>query len=479
MSASDILKENDFKEEVWEEKKDQFLPTGYPAPLKRYKVVWEAFNMNMEEAYFWTLNHTQDLGYHKIDKTEDIFSASENSAFFGVSQQRIGLQQDKVSQYLATIGKMTKELFQLVRELRIIDERMQYYRESMGYDKDGNYTGEFKESSEITLKGIYIDMVQGGSKNPASIYGMAREVGFTSLPDLFFSTHPKDSGEVEKVVESQRGGFNKKVRVVLIRHLKSYLVWKENTFKELKTRRTFTLRYLRQHFDIIKMYMQWVRPYLKHIKRLTMDEDKMLEPQLISAFEGSMLEVEFLAYKFPVDQKTTKTNKKVYACILANFLYTTRPSMSFQQEGYQRGPIHVGKVEATFRAYAWDDDTIKRYKKMKEQQDLEMMKSISDSVKAAMDALGDEFESYLEEAGEVIEKEEEAKKEEKKEPGFMERLRAEFIGPKKEKKPKEKKPSKADEAKKKSEQGKASKAAKMDLFLTFKNFKKAHGMVMW
>ena len=69
--------------------------------------------------WFWS--------FVRIDKITDTFSASENSSFFGTSQQRVGLQQDKVSQYLATIGKMIKELFQLVRELRIIDERLGYY----------------------------------------------------------------------------------------------------------------------------------------------------------------------------------------------------------------------------------------------------------------------------------------------------------------------------------------------------------------
>ena len=39
-----------------------------------------------------------------------------------------------------------------------------------------------------------------------------------------------------------------------------------------------------------------------------------------------------------------------------------------QQEGYQRGPIHVGKVNITFRAYAWSKDDIARYKKMKDSQ---------------------------------------------------------------------------------------------------------------
>jgi hypothetical protein len=465
MSDEELLKKYKFEPELWEESKDQFIKTPFPKPVKRYRIIWEIFNMSMEESYFWTLNYIrQDLGYPYVYKTEDMFAAAENSAFFGVSQQRIGLQQDKVSQFLATIGKMVKELFQLVRELRIIDERNVYYEES--------FRGV--ESSEITLKGIWIDMVEGGAKNPASVFGMAREVQFTSLPDLFFSTHPRKAEEVDGVVETQRAGFNKMVRNALKRKLKTFLVWKERTYDELKTRKIFTLKYLRQHYDIIKMYMTWIRPYIRHIRRLTLDDEKTMTPDLISAFEGSMIEIEFLAAKFPVDPKTQKQNKHMYACILAHFDYRTRPSMAYQQEGYQRGPIHVGKLEWNMRAYIWNKEQVDAYVKMKEEQDMELMKSVSDSVKAAMEALGGELEKYLEQAGEAKAKEEGPEKP----PGFMKRLRAEFIGPPKPGKPEAKqlKPSKLTI---KKETVRAKKILKADIFFVFKNYKKAHRLIMW
>lgn len=463
MSDEEILKKYEFKPEVWEESKNQFIKTPFPQPLKRYRIIWEIYNLSMEESYYWILNYIkQDLGFPNVYKTIDVFAAAENSAFFGVSQQRIGLQQDKVSQFLATIGKMVKELFQLVRELRIIDERMDYYEES----------SKGIESAEITLKGIWIDMVEGGAKNPASVFGMAREVQFTSLPDLFFSTHPKKQEDVDNVVDTQRAGFNKMVRNALKRKLKTFLIWKERTYDELNTRKTFTLKYLRQHYDIIKMYMTWVRPYLRHIRRLTLDEEKTLTPDLISAFEGSMIEIEFLATKLPLSEATHKQNKYMHACILAHFMFRTRPSMSYQQEGYQRGPIHVGKMEMNLRGYIWNKKQIQDYLKMKEEQDMELMKSISDSVKAAMEALGGELERYLVQAGEEAKKE----KEPEKPPGFLKRFRAEFVGPPKPEKPKKEKISRLTINK---ETEAAKKELKLFMFYCFKNYKKAHAMIMW
>jgi len=467
MSDAEILKKYGFEQEIWEEAKDQYVKTHFPQPIKRYRIIWEVFNMSMEESYYWTLDYIrQDLGFSKVYKTEDVFTAAENSAFFGVSQQRIGLQQDKVSQFLATIGKMVKELFQLVRELRIIDERNDYYKES--------FRGV--ESAEITLKGIWIDMVEGGAKNPASVFGMAREVQFTSLPDLFFSTHPRTADEVDDFVETKRAGFNKLVRNALKRKLKTFLIWKERTYDELNTRRIFTLKYLRQHYDIIKMYITWVRPYIRHIRRLTLDDEKTLTPDLISAFEGSMVEIEFLATKLPMNEKSHKQNKHMYCCILSNFDFRTRPSMSYQQEGYQRGPIHVGRMEWNIRGFVWNRKQIESYLKMKEDQDMELLKSVSESVKTAMDALGGELERYLEQAGEAVKKEE--KKESSKSPSFLKRFRAEFIGPPKPESSK-KKPEKISPLTISKEKSAAKKELKATLFFTFKNYKKAHNMVMW
>ena len=267
MTSKELLDEFGFEEEELEvslfrkEGTSEFSKTGFPKPHNSYRIILETFNQSIEESYFWMLDHLrQTMGYANIDKITDIFSASEHSSFFGAAWQRIGLQQDKVSQFLATIGKMVKELFQLVRELRILDERLSYYEDS--------YAGtRSSESAEITLKGIWIDMVEQGSKNPASVYGMARELQFITLPDLFFSTHPQTKDEVDHIVDTKID-FNRKVREVLKRKLRSYLEWKRHTHSELKTKRQFTLKYLRQHYDIIRMYIQWVKPYLKNIKRL-------------------------------------------------------------------------------------------------------------------------------------------------------------------------------------------------------------------
>ena len=466
-----VKEDNSADNEESEESRQSKIKTGYPTPSRRYRLHYEGYNISIEEPYFWNLHYLRYFGgFSRIDKITDVFAAAENSAFFGASQQRIGLQQDKVSQFLATIGKMVRELFQLVREMRILDERLSYYSDSFTNSPSA-------ESAEITLKGIWVDLVEQGAKNPASVYGMAREVQFTTLPDLFFSTHPKKQEDVDIVVEKQVGQFNRKVREVLKRKLRSFLAWKEHTYEELKNRRKFTLKYLRQHFEIIRMYMTWVKPYLKNIQRLQLDQSKTDTPDLIIAFESSMIEVEILAVK-------PDSSKLVNQCILMHYLFRTRPEMSYSQE-YQRGPLHLGRVEMDFRAYAWTDQQIENYKKMREQEDFQLLGVIDGSVKAALEALGDELMRYLKEAGEEFEEKKEVPKTPPKRSGpFMsvfEGFAELFTSFKvqKELKQKVKKPTQTDLMKMAIAKQKAADAVKKIMWNTYHHFKKQHEMLNW
>jgi len=475
-------------EESFELYKGQSNKTGYPKPKVHFRLIWETPSVSMEEVYFWiTTSMRNDGGFNQIVKISDVFSASQSSSFFGASSARLGLNQDRLSGLLAQIGKLIKDLFQIVRELRVIDQKLEYYNDS--YDKND-------KAAEISLKGIWVDQVEGGAKNPASVYGLAREVGFTILPDLFFDTTVKKREDVDKKMNELSKDFNRKTVEVLGRKLYSYLDWKEKTFEELKTRRNFTLKYMRQHYDIIRMYMAWVKPYLKYSKMLQMDPDKMAGPDLVSAFEGSLLDLEVMGLK-RVSDSDWPANKQYHSVLIAEFNYRTMPTMPYHQDEYRhKGPLHVGRVEFHLRSYAWTKKQIDNYIAMRQEEELELLGSINESIKAAMDALGSDMKDYLKEAGEKFSEDEKAKKEEdekqkkQKKPKFFGGLDPfisvfkgvyELTGaliplPKK----KEKStgpiihPLQLDDDK-----GKAAGGASGAAWAIYKNFKKAHRLLAW
>ena len=461
-----ILGKPHFKKLDWVERaRDQVVEVDYPQPVSRYRLVFESYQLSIEETYFWILDHLRDsLGFPIVDKIMDLFTASEMSSFWGVQQQRLQMQQEQIGKHLGNIGGFVKQLFQMVRELRIIDERLSLYQ-----DADSK-SSPSRNSAESTLKGLYVDVVEGGAKNPSSVLGLGTQLQFTALPDLFFTTHPVKIEDVDSIVDKM--DFNERVRSLLKRKLRSYLTWKIHTEKELKNRRSFMLKYLRHHYNIILMYIGWIKPYLKNVKRITGSQKWTETPDIIGAFEGSVVEAEFLARALP------QGNKKYYGVILVHMDYRTRPTLSYQAEGYQRGPIHVGRVSVTMRSYSWSQEDIDNYKKMSEDENFDIMEVADGSLKAAMDALGDDLKRYLEEEGEKISKDE-VKKEVPRltSPfsaligGFGD-LGGAFL-------PKPKSKDELPKLKSESEEGKAKALAKKVMWTCYKNYKKAHRMMAW
>ena len=505
---SKLLDTYNFKEEEAELVSGFKEKTGFPNPDYFYRLVVESINLPIEEAYFWTIDELRyGWSYNRFVKITDIFAASEQSSFFGVSEQRIGLQQDKASQFLKGISEMLKALFQIVREIRIIDERVGYYKHTFNRAKTGK--DEEAAGSEITLKGIWVDQVEGGVKNAASVYGLAQTVGFSALPDLFFRIRVDDIGldktpsekfdeatnkivgKVDTAVDNMEG-FNEKVKEVLKRKLVQYYMWKMRTYRELITRRNFTIKYLRQHYDTIKLYMGWVKPYLRNIQRLQMTEKLVRKDMadMIKAFEGALVEVEVLCYKDKGSYSEGGIN--YYPCVLLHIYYRTRPSLSYVQEGYQRGPMHTGKFDMILRGYVWSEDQIKNYQRMKDEEDIELLGSINESIKEAMDSLGDELKAYLKEGGEIIDKQEENKDD--KENAISQTVKGiaepfvsvvegvkEVVSPLKNIVPKKKdgEAKKGDDVKGSLEISELKAMLKTELFQTYKNYKKMHGMMTW
>ncbi len=410
--------EEEFKDDgahTIEVERGVFAKSNYPNTDRFQRLIFQSYNLPMEEPYYSLVKLLKtDFSFDRMIKIVDSFAASESSSFFGSNAQRLGIQQDKASQFMATIGKMVKELFQILRELRILDERLSLYNKS--------YCGE--ESSEVTLKGTWIDLVEGGAKNPASVWGMANELGFSLLPDLFFSVNLKNADEVEGEVNrlKDKEDFSMQLVNVLARKLKAYYTWKDHTFKELKTRRKFTIKYLKQYHDAINLYISWIKPYLDNIRGLHMSNKLKGHIEVVSGFESSMMEMEFLA------TKSDAGNFK--PIIIVNFSYRTRPNMNFSNE-YNRGPTHLGRMEFTMRGYVWNNDQIEKFLKVRRKEQLEMVGSYDASVKEVLESLGDDLTKYLAEFDEDKKKEkaEEQKKEEKpKGKGMLEPISAVFSG---------------------------------------------------
>ena len=395
-----LLEEFGFEAEKYEavrgeDKPEQLLETSYPSPTHRFRIMYESFQMSIEENYYWILGALKENGYLKIDKIYDLMTSGEQSSVWGQQQQRLSTQQSYASNYLATIAKLIRELIQIVHDLRILDERLKYFTLADQGDKN----------AWVTLKAHWIERVEGGGQNISSVYGLAQQVGFVTLPDLFFAINPQKPQEINKLVDPMQ--WNPKVKEVLKRKLLEFLLWKESNQKEIKARREYSVKFLRQHYNVIKMYINWIKPYLRNIKRLQDRESRATSADIVAAFENAVVDVEYLASK--------KLGKNYYSCILVTFECLTRPELLFHTDSYQqKGPIHVGRITITLRHYVWTEEQIEKYKQYRDKEGFDTVVNVDASLKEAMDALGSDVDAYLREMGEAIPEREEKKIEEEK-----------------------------------------------------------------
>ncbi|MBW2999027.1 hypothetical protein KY321_05805 [Candidatus Woesearchaeota archaeon] len=365
--------------------------TGFPKSDSSHRIVVQSDSVSLEETYFWSIQEltvgSGNLNKKNLTKITDIFSASMMSSTFGASSQRLGIQQDKAAQYLRLISDMTKSMFQLIGDLNKLKEKMGYYNSSFSDDDDKAMDGE------QVLKGQYVDLVEGGAKSPSSVFGMAAEVGFSTLPDLFFRTLIRGKTEDEvldkipKVIEKLNFG-NRSFKDVLQRKLSQYYRWKFKSYDQLKTYNKLYRSYLRQHYNNVRLYMDWVKPYLRNINKLTSNQKMNDSVDIVSGFDNNVIEIEFVA-EVPGD-----------GAVLVNFNYQAVPQTSWDARYQQNKISHIGRLEVNIKSFSWSKEQIQSYKQMKEEEDLELISEIHEGMDTGMGAIKDTLLEYLNESEE-------------------------------------------------------------------------------
>ena len=430
---------------------------------------------------FFTKHTDTSFGTPAVEllKLKDVFDASVSSSFHGQIGSKISAMQQQVSGYLTQIGQLSKSLFPMVREIRLMDERLELYKKSFTEKKDQDSLAEARQN-EVALKSTWIEVVEQGMQNPNSVYSMATKLGFVTLPDLFFGINPvgKDAPEqlknLTKVLDefSKQQEVNFKVRTALEKKLIQYYTWKDKTYNEMKHTYLFRIKNLKQHYNVILLYVSWLKPYMTSLKALQMKGD-ISSPELVSAFETSKLELELLAIM--------KKWKKYRSCVLVRFKVVTRPELSYSQGG-GRQVLHSGQVDISIEPYVATQEDIDFYK-IKTDKDLFKYYSgtevdVMGDIDAMLKSLGSDVEEYLREAETGQRKE---KKEEAKEPkvALFEPVTA-LLGSFKifmPERSKEKKPSKADSLAEEKEKKSMEDDAAAKAWVAYDVFKKSNGMM--
>jgi len=128
----------------------------------------------------------------------------------------------------------------------------------------------------------------------------------------------------------------------------------------------------------------------------------MKNPNIVQAFESQIIELEtlFVRDDFGYDKKKSQYGSSGHtaAVVSMHIFFRIKPELSFHAYEYQnKGPIHTGMCDITMRSYAWGKDKIKNYVNYRNDDEIDLMTSIDESVANGMEALGDELKNYLRE----------------------------------------------------------------------------------
>jgi len=410
------------------------------------------------------------------EKLVDNFSSTPGSGHFAELGQRATIMQQQATKIMGDVNTVLRSILNIIYDLKDFRMRLQHYD---GLKSPNN---KEKEASVLALKQIWMDKVDI-TKGNSSIKAMALgQAGFQTLIDAFLIA--KNEKDVDKL------DLNDRVKRILKPRLQEFNIWLTESERELRKRYQLEKTYLKSQVNSLKLYSRWVKPYLKAASDLEAKEKKR-EPALVKVFNTIILELTLfgknkldiadeaakgtLPLEFGKEKFLKGIKRNYYGCILVDFNFRGIPQRISQQSHYAFG----GKAKVTFKAYALNDDELKKLEEeLKKSEINDVLSLIEGASGASLKELQDDINFFLEEK----QPPEEKKKTEDKSNPFLA-----IIG--KYEKPETKTTKKTEEKKttikpdnwieKTYLRPLAAKGIKEKVFDIFDIYKKAHGMASY
>ncbi len=374
------------------------------APEASHTIVYDSSTETLEPVYFFMLDLMNDMGLAP-QKLVDNFSSSPGSGHFSEFGQRASIMQQQASKILGDVNTVLRSVLNIVYDLKEFKTRLATYDGVKSKDKNE------QEGAFLALKQIWMDKVDIAKGN-SSIKAMALgQAGFQTLIDAFLVA--KDEKDIDKIE------LNDQVKRILKPRIHEFNIWVGESEKELRKRYDIEKNYLRSQVNSLKLYSRWVKPYLTAAQGLEQKEMGM-NPSLVKMFDTVILELTLMGKnKLDIADEASKGNvsmdltnpkfldkqRSYYTCILVDFVFRGIPQR-VQQGHYAFG----GRVDITFKAYALNDDELKKFdEEMKKSEVNDVLSLINGMTTDSLGPLQEDINSFLEEKPK-----EEKPKEEKK-----------------------------------------------------------------
>ncbi len=342
-------------------------------PAVSYNLVYDSLSEGLEPIYFWLLDFMRESspGGLKLDvwKGPEDFEASVSSGYFGEIGQRASLMQQKAMEYLGAVNNVIKSVLNLIYDLKEFEIRLGPYNKlSNNEESEENKRGAFH-----SLKGIWMDQVDA-RKGRGSINLLVQDLQFVTLRDAFF--YAKDAKHVDSI------DLNERVKNILRRKLEEFNEWLVYSEKEIRKRYEVEKAYLKSQAATLKLYVNWLKPYLIAAQKLKMKNAQaksLTNPNIVNSFSNIEIEIKLYGKREIPPSAVHKSfeglelGRKYYALIEVAMNFRSVPSAVSGQGG--RHYVHGGRTEITINAFGVDSIELEAVESAELYEDLELIDS--------------------------------------------------------------------------------------------------------
>src|SRR3989344_1020712 len=285
-----FLEDEDYKN-IRREIVREIVPLLIKSPLANYNLIYDSFSEGLEPIYFWVLDFMRDtppagLGL-EVWKGPEEFEASVTSGYYGEMGQRASLMQQKAVEYLGTINNIIKSILNLIYDLKEFEIRLGPYN----ILKDEKASDDEKRGAMYSLKGAWMDQVDA-RKGRGSINMLVQDLQFVTLRDAFFHIRNQDS--INKL------DLNERVKNILSRKIDEFEKWRIASEEEIRKRYEIEKIYLKSQYGTVKLYANWLKPYLIAAQKLKMrgsTQKGLLNPNIVNSFSNMEIEIKLYGRK--------------------------------------------------------------------------------------------------------------------------------------------------------------------------------------
>ncbi|NPE26640.1 hypothetical protein HNV12_01390 [Methanococcoides sp. SA1] len=417
---------------------------GDGAKVAHHMLSFDSQQNQLEPIYYWVLDFAAQIGFPLKEKLIDNFMASPGSGQFSEMSGKATRMQEEGMKILGGMNQIIKSVLNLIYDLKEFELRLANYDDAKSDDK------EKKNAGRLALKQVWLDNVDI-KRQRGAIHAMANEMGFSTLREAFMIVDSVEDVKRMNSEDKKEGGaglINDSVMRILIPRVNEFNKWVDYSEKELRKRFSIEKNYLKSQVESVKLYSQWMKPYLESAEKLRQQGFEK-DSALVNAFSTTMFELQLMGVK-PAQKKDSEINgykfKRGYnKVVVVTMKYRGHVSQRVTQKG-DYGFGMGGVVDIYFDAYALNDEELEVARSVLKKSDVEEAATFSmDTADEALKDLKEDLDYFLK-SDEEKEKEDAKEKKSKKKSEDINPFSALFGLFKKSDKKKEKEGEKIEEA---------------------------------